>query len=50
MTENGVLYEVRLLLPRQLYLKLKFYERTTGRSMEDLILETLKGCIEEEVS
>jgi hypothetical protein len=47
VTENGVFYEVRLLIPRQLYMKLKFYERATGRSMEDLILEVLKGCIDE---
>ena len=47
VTEHGVFYEVRLLIPRQLYTKLKFYERATGRSMEDLILEVLKGCIDE---
>jgi hypothetical protein len=47
MTENGVYYEVRLLLPRQLYLKLKFYEKKTKRPVEDLILEVLKGCLDE---
>jgi predicted DNA-binding protein len=47
VTDNGVFYEVRLLIPRQLYNRLKFYERATGRSMEDLILEVLRGCIDE---
>jgi hypothetical protein len=47
ITEHGVYYEVRLLLPRQLYLKLKFYEKKTKRPIEDLILEVLRGCIDE---
>jgi hypothetical protein len=47
VTEHGVYYEVRLLLPRQLYLKLKFYEKRTKRPIEDLILEVLRGCIDE---
>jgi hypothetical protein len=37
------------MIPRQLYLKLKFYEETTGRKMEDLIMEVLTGCIDEEM-
>jgi hypothetical protein len=47
VTDNGVYFEVRLLIPRQLYNRLRFYERATGRKMEDLILEVLKGCIDE---
>jgi hypothetical protein len=47
LTNNGTYYEVKLMIPRQLYLKLKFYEKKTGRSMEDLILEVLRGCIDE---
>jgi hypothetical protein len=49
VTEKGVYFEVKLMIPRQLYLKLKFYEEATGRSMEDLILEVLRGCIEDEM-
>jgi hypothetical protein len=49
ITEHGVYFEVKLMIPRQLYLKLKFYEETTNRKMEDLILETLVGCIDEEM-
>jgi hypothetical protein len=47
VTEKGVYFEVKLMIPRQLYLKLKFYEEATGRKMEDLILEVLRGCIDE---
>jgi hypothetical protein len=47
LTNNGTYYEVKLMIPRQLYFKLRFYEKKTGRSIEDLILEVLKGCIDE---
>jgi hypothetical protein len=36
------------MIPRQLYLKLKFYQKATERSIEDIILEVLKGCLDEE--
>jgi len=49
ITDKGVYFEVKLMIPRQLYLKLKFYEETTGRKMEDLIMEVLTGCIDEEM-
>jgi hypothetical protein len=48
ITDNGVFYEVRLLLSRQLYTKLKFYESKTHRPIEDLIIEIIRGCIDEE--
>jgi hypothetical protein len=47
VTDNGVYFEVRLLLSRQLYTKLKFYESKTHRPIEDLIIEIIKGCIDE---
>jgi hypothetical protein len=47
LTENGVFYEIKLIIPRPLYLKLKFYQSKTGRKIEDLILEVLRGCIDE---
>jgi hypothetical protein len=47
ISNNGVYFEVRLLIPRQLYTKLKFYESKTHRPIEDLILEVLRGCIDE---
>jgi hypothetical protein len=46
ISDNGVYFEVKLLLPRQLYTKLRFYEKRTRRPMEDLILEVLKGCLD----
>ena len=46
LTENGVFYEIKLIIPRPLYLKLKFYESKTHRPIEDLILEVLRGCID----
>jgi hypothetical protein len=46
LTNNGTYYEVKLMIPRQLYFKLRFYEEATGRKMEDLIMEVLRGCID----
>jgi len=46
LTENGVFYEIKLIIPRPLYLKLRFYESKTQRPIEDLILEVLRGCID----
>ncbi|MFZ8788688.1 MAG: hypothetical protein ACO2OZ_03355 [Acidilobaceae archaeon] len=46
LTQDGVFYEIKLIIPRPLYLKLKFYQNKTQRPIEDLIMEVLKGCID----